>query len=44
MFKPTMWNVMNHFFIECFEKPKLKTILEFVGVIGVVGRPSPSLI
>ncbi len=27
------------FFIEFFEKPKLKIILEFGGVLGIVGKP-----
>jgi hypothetical protein len=36
--------LLNHFFIEFFEKPKLKTKLEFGGIIGIVGKPSPSLI
>jgi hypothetical protein len=33
---------LNHFFIEFFEKPKLKTRLEFGGILGIVGKPSPS--
>ncbi len=46
MFGPTMWNllIIEPFFIENFEKPRLKTILEFGGVLGIVGKPSPSLI
>jgi hypothetical protein len=35
---------LNHFFIEFFEKPRLKAILEFRGILGIVGKPSPSLI
>jgi len=35
---------LNHFFIEFFEKPRLKTILELGGVLGIIGKPSPSLI
>jgi len=31
-------------FIEFFEEPRLKTILEFGDVLGIVGKPSPSLI
>jgi hypothetical protein len=31
---------LNHFFIEFFEKPRLKTILELGGVLGIVGKPS----
>jgi hypothetical protein len=37
-------SVLNHFFIDFFEKPRLKTILEFGGVLGIVGKPSPNLI
>ncbi len=46
MFGATMWNllIIEPFFIENFEKPRLKTILEFGGVLGIVGKPSPSLI
>jgi hypothetical protein len=46
MFGAIVWNVLilNHFFIEFFEKPRLKTILEFGGILGIVGKPSPSLI
>jgi hypothetical protein len=36
--------LLNHFFIEFFEKPRLKTLLEFGGTFGIVGKPSPSLI
>jgi hypothetical protein len=36
--------LLNHFFIEYFEKPRLKPILEFGDVLGIVGKPSPSLI
>jgi hypothetical protein len=35
---------LNHFFIEVFEKPRLKTILEFGGILGIVGKLSASLI
>jgi len=34
---------LNHFFIEFFEKPRLKAILELGeggGVLGIVGKPS----
>ncbi len=34
--------LLNHFFIEFFEKPRLKTILEFGGIIDIVGKSSPS--
>jgi hypothetical protein len=46
MFGATLWNllIIDHFFIEFFEKPRLKTILEFGGVFGIVGKSSPSLI
>jgi len=46
MLGATLWNllILNHFFVEFFEKPRLKTILEFGGILGVVGKPSPSLI
>jgi hypothetical protein len=46
MFGSIVWNLLllNHFFIELFEKPRLKTILQFGGVFGIVGKPSPSLI
>jgi len=46
MSQTTMWNlwILNHFLLEFFEKPILKTILEFGGIIGIVGKPSPSLI
>jgi len=42
----TMWNLLINepFFIEFFEKPRLKTIFEFGSVLGIVGKPSPSLI
>jgi hypothetical protein len=43
----TMWYLLitlNHFFIEKFEKSRLKTILEFGGILGIVGKSSPSLI
>jgi hypothetical protein len=33
---------LNHFFIEVFEKPILKKILELGGILGIVGKPSPS--
>jgi len=33
--------LLNHFFIELFEKSRFKTILEFGGFIGIVGKPSP---
>ncbi len=33
--------LLNHFFIEFFEKPRLKIILEFGGILGIVGKPSP---
>jgi hypothetical protein len=36
--------LLNHFFIDFFEKPRLKTILELGGVLGIIGKPSPSLI
>jgi hypothetical protein len=36
--------LLNHFFIEFFEKPNLKYVLEFGDVLGIVGKPSPSLI
>jgi hypothetical protein len=36
--------IIEPFFIEFFEKPILKTILEFGGVLGIVGKPSPNLI
>jgi len=44
MFGAIVWNLLNHFFIDFFEKPRLKTILEFGGVLGIVRKPSPSLI
>jgi len=34
--------LLNHFFIEFFEKPRLKTILELGSIPGIVGKPSPS--
>jgi hypothetical protein len=33
--------LLNHFFIEFFEKQRLKTILELGGILGIVGKPSP---
>jgi hypothetical protein len=36
--------MLNHFFIEKFEKSRLKIILEFGGILGIFGKPSPSLI
>jgi hypothetical protein len=45
MFRVIVWNLLlNHFFIEVFEKPILKTILELGAVLGIVGKPSPSSI
>jgi hypothetical protein len=46
MFGAIVWNllIVEPFFIDFFEKPRLKTILEFGGVLGIVGKPSPSLI
>jgi hypothetical protein len=35
---------LNNFFIEFLKKPGLKTILEFGGILGIVGKLSPSLI
>jgi hypothetical protein len=36
MFGAIVWNLLNHFFIDLFDKPKLKTILEFGGGFGIV--------
>jgi hypothetical protein len=36
--------LLHQFFIDFFEKPRLKSILEFGGVHGIVGKSSPSLI
>jgi hypothetical protein len=36
--------LLNHFFIEFFEKLRMKTILELGGVLGIIGKPSPSSI
>jgi hypothetical protein len=46
MFGVTMWNlfIIEPFFLFLFEKPRLKTILKFGGIIGIVGKPSPNLI
>jgi hypothetical protein len=46
MFGVTMWNllIIEPFFIEFFEKTRLKIILELGGVFGIVGKPAPSLI
>ncbi len=46
MFGATMWNllIIEAFFIEFFEKQRLKSILEIGGVLGVVGKPSSSSI
>jgi hypothetical protein len=45
MFRVIVWNLLlNHFFIEFFEKPIFQTILEFWDVLHIVGKPSPSLI
>jgi len=46
IFGATMWNllILNWFFIEFFEKPRLKIILELEGILSIVGKPSPSLI
>jgi hypothetical protein len=46
MFGAIVWNllIIQPFVIEFFEKPRLKTILEFGGVLSIVGKPSPSLI
>jgi hypothetical protein len=46
MFGAIVWNLLllNNFFLNFLKKPRLKTILEFWGIIGIVGKPSPSLI
>jgi hypothetical protein len=46
MFGVIVWNllIIEPFFIDFFEKPRLKTILELGGVLGIVGKLSPSLI
>ncbi len=36
MFGAIVWILLNHFFIDLFDKPKLKTILEFGGGFGIV--------
>ncbi len=47
MFGIAMWNLL---IIEPFfhrfkkKKPRLKTIFEFGGILGIVGKPSPRLI
>jgi hypothetical protein len=46
MFGTKVWNllIIEHFFIEFLEKPRLKTILELGDVLGIIGKPSPSSI
>ncbi len=46
MFTTTMWNllIIEPFFIELKKKPRLKTMFDSRGVLGIVGKPSPSLI
>jgi hypothetical protein len=46
MLGATMWNLLfiEPFFIDFFEKPRLKIILKLGGVLGIVGKPSPSSI
>jgi hypothetical protein len=44
IFGVIVWNLLNHFFIEFFEKARLKITLEFGGIFGIIGKPSPSLI
>ncbi len=46
MFGAIMWNllIIQPFFIDFFEKSRLKTILGLGGVLGNIGKPSPSLI
>jgi hypothetical protein len=39
-----IYRLLNHFFIKVFGKPRLKTILEFGEIFGIVGKPSPTLI
>jgi hypothetical protein len=34
----------NHFFIDFCEKPRLKTIFEFGGILGIIGKPLLRLI
>jgi len=46
MFGAIMWNllIIEPFFHEFFEKSRLKIILKFGDILGIVGKPSPSLI
>jgi hypothetical protein len=43
VFGAKVWNllIIEPFFYWNFEKPRLKTILEIGGVLGIVGKPSP---
>jgi len=37
--------LLNHVFIDFFKKkPRLTAMLEYGGVFGIIGKPSPSLI
>jgi hypothetical protein len=38
------YQLLKHFFIELKKKPRLKTTLEYGGILGIIGKPSPSLI
>ncbi len=46
VFGARMWNLLTiePFFFEFFEKPRLKIMLKIGGVLGIVGKPSPSSI
>jgi hypothetical protein len=47
MFGATLWNLLiiePFFSLIFFEKPRWKTILELGGVLGIIGKPSPSSI
>jgi hypothetical protein len=46
MFGAIAWNllIIEPFFTEFFDKPRLKTILELGGILDIIGKPSPSSI
>jgi hypothetical protein len=46
MFGVMVWTllIIEPFFHWIKKKPRLKTLLEYGGILGIIGKPSPSLI
>jgi hypothetical protein len=45
MFGAIVWNLLIiEPFIDFFAKPRLKTTFELWGILGIIGKPSPSSI